>query len=156
MGTVEQIGWRSTRVRSLSGELLIFPNNDLLKSRIRNSKPLLERRMVFSIGVTYQTPVEKVGAIPGMLRQTIESHNAEKAQVRFDRAHLKQFGDFALVYEAVYLVLSPDYNLSMDIQQAINLAVMRRFEQEGIQFAYPTQTVFVEQGNSNGTSPGAA
>ncbi len=141
MGTVEYIGLKTTRLRSLAGEQLIFANNDLLKSRIRNMRRMEQRRVVFSIGVTYQTPADKLAAIPVMLRQAVEA----QSPVRFDRAHFKQYGDFALVFEVVYFVLAADYNLSMDIQQAINLALFRRFAEERIEFAYPTHTVYVQK-----------
>ena len=139
LGTVENVGLKTTRIRSLSGEQLVFSNNDLLQSRIRNYKRMGERRVVFSFGVIYQTPAEKVEEIPGMVREIVES----QAQIRFDRAHFKSFGDSALIFEVVYYVLTPDYNLYMDIQQAINLTLIKRFQAEGIEFAYPTQTLFV-------------
>lgn len=139
LGTVEQIGLKTTRIRSLSGEQLIFSNNDLLSSRIRNYKRMAERRIVFSVGVIYQTPYEKVQKIPSIIRKIIESQE----QARFDRAHFKEYGDFSLRFEVVYWVLVPDYAVYMDIQQAINLAIYERFEEEGIEFAYPTQTLYV-------------
>ena len=140
IGPVEHIGLKTTRVRSLSGEMIVFANNDLLKSRIRNFKRMYERRVVFSVQVTYDTPLEKLEAIPGMLRAAVE----RRKQTRFDRAHFKEFADFALTFEVVYYVLTPDYNLYMDIQQAINLEIYRRFSEERIEFAYPTQTVFLQ------------
>jgi small-conductance mechanosensitive channel len=139
MGTVEHIGLKTTRLRSLSGEYLVFSNNDLLKSRIRNYTRMLERRVVFSIGVTYQTPLEKLKQIPATIRKIIESQEA----VRFDRAHFQGYGDFALKFEVVYYVLTPDYNRYMDIQQSINLAIFELFEKEGIDFAYPTQQLYI-------------
>jgi small-conductance mechanosensitive channel len=144
LGTVEHVGLKTTRVRSLSGEQLIFSNADLLRSRIRNFKRMSERRVVFTIGVTYQTPYEKLSRVSSLLREIIES----QANVRFDRAHFKEYGDFALIYEVVYYVVSPDYNIYMDIQQAINLEIYRRFEGEGVDFAYPTQTLFVNADSS--------
>jgi small-conductance mechanosensitive channel len=141
MGGVEYIGLKTTRVRSLSGEQLIFSNSDLLKSRIRNYGRMFERRVVFSIGVTYQTPRGKLRRIPVMLREAVEG----RQKVRFDRAHFKEYGGFSLNFETVYYVLGLDYNLYMDIQQAINLDIHERFEREGIEFAYPTQTLFVTQ-----------
>jgi small-conductance mechanosensitive channel len=140
MGSVERIGLKTTRVRSLSGEQLVFANNDLLQSRIRNYKRMLERRVVFSLGVIYGTPHEKVAAIPEMIREAVEAQE----QVRFDRAHFKQFGHSSLDFEIVYYVLSADYNLYMDIQQAINLLIYQRFEKEGLEFAFPTQTIHLE------------
>jgi len=139
LGTVEHIGLKTTRVRSLSGEQLVLSNSDLLNSRIRNYKRMAQRRIVFSFGVVYETPADKLAAVPGMVQEIIES--LENTQ--FDRAHFKAYGDFSLDFEVVYYVLVPEYNTYMDIQQAINLELHRRFEQEGIEFAYPTQTLFV-------------
>ena len=139
LGSVEHIGLKTTRLRSLSGEQLVFSNADLLGSRIRNYGRMFERRVVFKIGVTYQTPREKLARIPGMIRAAIE----EQDNTRFDRSHFQAYGDFSLNFENVYYVLSPDYNLYMDIQQAINLRIHQQFEQEGIDFAYPTHTVFI-------------
>jgi small-conductance mechanosensitive channel len=139
-GTVEHIGIKTTRLRSVSGEQVIFANNDLLQSRVRNYKRMTERRMIFTIGVTYQTPKEKLAWISQMLKDVVES----QSPVRFDRAHLKMFGDSAIQFEIVYFVLNADNNISMDIQQAINLAICERFEQNKIEFAYPTRKVYLE------------
>lgn len=144
VGTVEKIGLKTTRVRSLSGEQLVFSNNDLLSSRIRNFKRMFERRIVFGLGVTYQTPRAQVARIPDMIREAIEA----EPDLRFDRAHFKSFGGSSLDFEAVYHVLVPDYNVYMDRQQAINLTLMERFEAAGIEFAYPTQTLFIEGGET--------
>ena len=144
LGTVEKIGLKSTRVRSLSGEQLVFSNNDMLNSRIRNFKRMFERRIVFSLGVIYQTPRATVERIPGIIREAVEGQE----DVRFDRAHFQKFGGSSLDFEAVFYVLSPDYNVYMDRQQAINLHIMRRFDEDGIEFAYPTQTLFVEGGET--------
>jgi small-conductance mechanosensitive channel len=140
MGTVEHIGLKTTRLRSLSGEQLVFSNTDLLDSRIRNYKRMADRRVAFSIGVTYETPYDKLQAIPAILEEIIGA----QPQVRFDRAHFSNYGDSSLNFEIVYYVLDPDYNLFMDIQQAINLALYQRFEQEGIEFAYPTQRLYID------------
>jgi len=142
MGAVEHVGLRTTRIRSLSGEQLVFSNNDLIKSRIRNYKRMAERRVVFSLGVTYATSRELVARIPSMLRAIVEA----QPKVRFDRSHFKEFGPSSLNFEIVYWVLEADYNLYMDIQQTINLAIMETFEDHGIDFAFPTQTVFLEGG----------
>ncbi|ADU50741.1 MscS Mechanosensitive ion channel [Thermaerobacter marianensis DSM 12885] len=161
-GTVQHVGIKTTRVRALTGEEIVIANADLLKSRIRNMKRMTERRVEFRIGVTYGTPVEKLERIPAMVREIIEA----QPQVRFDRGHFKQLGDSALIFEFVYFVTDPDYVLYMDTQQAINLAIYRRFMQEGIEFAFPTQTVhLVEEGPETapaqgvvepGRAPGAA
>jgi small-conductance mechanosensitive channel len=137
---------KTTRLRSLGGEELVFSNSDLLQSRLRNYKRMYERRVLFNIGVVYQTDLETVARIPGILRACVESETG----ARFDRAHFKSYGDFALTFEVVYYVLSPDYNKFMDIQQAINLSIGRRFAEEHIDFAYPTQTLVVQQKDAPG------
>ena len=143
-GTVEHVGLKTTRLRSLGGEQLIFSNNDLLKSRIQNFKRMTERRVVFGFGVTYQTPSSKLLLINDIVREIVE----KQEQVSFDRVHFKKFGDSALNYEVVYIVKDQDYNLYMNIQQAINLELFRRFQEEKIEFAYPTQTLFVQHEES--------
>jgi len=141
MGAVEHIGLKTTRIRSLSGEQLVFSNNDLLESRIRNFGRMKERRAVFNIGVTYQTPHEKIQRIPDILKAAVEAQE----KTRFDRSHFKTYGDFSLGFETVYYVAVPDMTKYLDIQQAINLRIYREFEKQDIQFAYPTQTLFLNQ-----------
>jgi len=145
-GNVERVGIKTTRVRSLDGELLVFANGDLLKSRIQNYQRMQERRVLFAVGVTYQTPPEKLKRIPQWLREAVEA----QANTRFDRAHFKEYGDSALAFEIVYYILSRDYNLFMDIQQAVNLAIFERFGREGVEFAYPTRTLYL-QGSTGAT-----
>ena len=140
MGTVENIGLRTTRLRSLSGEQIVFSNTDLVQSRLRNYKQMAERRVIFDFGVLYQTPPEKLELIPGWVQEIVEAQE----QARFDRAHFKEFADFSLNFEVVYFMLTPDYLVYMNTQQKINLALYRRFAEAGVTFAYPTQTVFVE------------
>jgi len=141
MGNVEKIGLKTTRVRSLTGEQIIFSNSDLLSSRVRNYKRMFERRIAFSVGVTYQTTPDQLEAIPALIEEIVSS----QPHVRFDRSHFKKLGDFALQFETVYYVLVADYAVYMDVQQSINLALMRAFAERGIEFAYPTQTVLVSQ-----------
>jgi small-conductance mechanosensitive channel len=139
LGTVESIGIKSTRLRSLSGEQIVMPNSDLLSSRVRNYGRMMERRVVFATAVTYETPIEAVEQIPRLIREIIE----EQADTRFDRSHFAAHGAASLNFETVYYVCSPDYNRYMDIQQAINLRLHREFAKLGIEFAYPTQKLFV-------------
>lgn len=154
MGTVERLGVKTTRVRSLSGEQLVFGNTDLLSSRIRNYKRMDTRRVVLKLGVTYQTPPDRLEEAVRIVREGIESQE----RARFDRCHFSAFADSSLTIEAVYYVLSADYNVYMDVHQAIQFHVLRRFNDEGIDFAYPTQTLFVERadapaGSRNGREP---
>jgi len=139
MGTVEYIGIKSTRLRSLTGEQIVMSNADLLSSRLRNYGRMQERRIVFTLGVTYETPRELLKKIPSLLRRIVE----EQEGTRFDRAHFASYGDFALNFESVYHVLSADYNRYMDVQQAINFRIHEEFEALGVQFAYPTQTLWL-------------
>lgn len=136
-GTVEHIGLKTTRIRSLSGEQIVFSNSDMLKSRIRNLKRMETRRIVFPISVTYQTSEENVQAIPQILREAVEA----QPLAQFDRAHFKACGPSALEFETVYIVQSADYRTYMDIQQNINLRLFARFGALGIKFAHPTQTL---------------
>ena len=139
-GTVEHVGLKTTRLRSVSGEQIIFSNADLLKSRIKNFKRMQERRVLFMIGVTYDTPPDVVARIPSMLREAVEAQQ----QVRFDRSHFVSYGDSALNFETVYFVLTADYARYADINQAVNLAIYQRFAAEQVQFAYPTRTIIVQ------------
>ncbi|QOJ01857.1 MAG: mechanosensitive ion channel family protein [Phycisphaeraceae bacterium] len=135
LGTVESIGVKTTRVRALSGEQLVFSNSDLLSSRIQNYKRMQERRVVFGFAVPHGTPVGQVRAIPGVVRSAIEA----EPKARFDRAHFKAIGAYALEFEAVYHVLSADFNVYMDIQQSINLKLIEAFAASGVRLAVPTQ-----------------
>ena len=116
LGSVGRVGLKNTSLRSLTGEQLVFSNSDLLASRIQNYGKMKERRVAFTIGVTYDTPRAELEQIPTMLKTVIENQQ----QIRFDRPHSKSYGDFSLVFEIVYYVSSPDYKVYMDIQQAIN------------------------------------
>lgn len=139
LGTVENVGFKTTRIRSLHGEQLIFANSDLTKSRIRNYKRMETRRIAFEIGVIYQTTAAQVKAIPDIVKKIV----AGNKKAKLDRVHFKSFGDFALIFEIVYYVLSPDYNIYMDVQQFINVGLKDAFEAQGIDFAYPTQQLYL-------------
>ena len=141
MGTIEYIGIKTTRIRTLSGEQLVCSNTDLTNSRVHNYKRMQERRVLFSFGVVYDTPAQKLKTIPDLVRKIVESLE----HTRFDRAHFQSFGDFSLNFEVVYYVLSPDYNIYMDRQQSINLHIFELFHREQIEFAFPTQTVFMNK-----------
>jgi small-conductance mechanosensitive channel len=143
-GTVEHIGIKTTRLLSVNGEQLAFSNSDLTKSRIHNFKRMNRRRIVFTLNVVYETSFEKLQQIPNLIRDiiTIQEH------ATFDRAHFAKYGSYSLDYEIVYFIESSDYNEYMSIQQAINLSIFKAFAEHGIGFAYPTQTVLV-----NNSSP---
>ncbi len=138
-GTVEKIGIKTTRIRALSGEQIAVSNSDLVQTRVHNFKRMQERRIVLVLGVTYDTPADKLERIPEMVKTIVEAREG----VRFDRAHFRSFGGSALEVEVVYWVLSGDYTVYMDCQQAINFAIFRAFEEDGIEFAFPSQTLYV-------------
>ncbi len=141
MGSVEYIGIKSTRIRSLSGEQIVMSNADLLGGRLRNYGRMQERRVVFSVGVTYDTPPARLAALPALLREIICS----EAGVRFDRAHFARLGSYALEFECVYYVLSADYNRYMDVQQSVNLRIMERLAADHVELAFPTSTVRLQR-----------
>jgi small-conductance mechanosensitive channel len=145
MGSVEAIGVKSTRLRSLGGEQIVMSNADLLSSRLRNYGRMTERRIVFKLGVTYETKRAQLVRIPAIIRDSITSQDG----TRFDRCHFANFGDFALEFEAVYYVLSSEYGRFMDLQQAIYFQLHEAFEREQIEFAYPTQKLWLA---SSGTA----
>jgi small-conductance mechanosensitive channel len=143
-GTIEHIGIKTTRIRALNGEQLVFSNTDLTSSRLHNFKKLQKRRIVFMLGVIYETPAEKLKIIPGLVKDII----SEEENSDYDRGHFKEFGDFSLNFEFVYHVLSSDYTAYMDTQHNINMKIFDKFKEEGIEFAYPTQLVYVNKTDS--------
>jgi small-conductance mechanosensitive channel len=139
-GTVQHVGLKSTRVLAPSGEQLVFSNSDLLSSRIQNFRLRQERRCAFTLGVTYDTPREKLERIPALIQEIIES----RENTRFDRCFFMAFGDSALDFDTVYHVLVPDFQTYGEVHHSINLEIFKRFAEEGIEFAYPSQTLYVE------------
>lgn len=143
MGIVERIGIKSIRIRVLSGELLVIANSDLTAARIHNYKQMKRRRVVFSIGVTYETHPDKVEAIPQIIRTIIEHVEAIEG-VTCDRSHFQAFGPYSLNFETVYYIPSPDYTIYMNVQQEIYQKLYRAFHEQDIEFAYPTQKLFTQ------------
>lgn len=137
LGSVEHIGLKTTRVRGLGGEQVVFSNGELLKSRIHNHKRMQTRRVAFVLRVAYGMGDELLGRIPQIIREIVTS----KDNVDFERAHFFSWGQWSLDFEIVYHYRSPDYLLHMDTQQAIFLEIYRRFQQEGIEFAHPLSIV---------------
>jgi small-conductance mechanosensitive channel len=137
-GTVEHIGLKTTRIRSVTGEQIIIGNGDLLKSRLRNFRRMYQRRALFNLDVTFDTPSESLARLPGIIEQIVRA----QSPVKFDRSHIASFGESAIRIETVYYVLDPDYKKYLDVQQAINLAVLERFGKERVKFAFPSRTVY--------------
>lgn len=140
-GVIEYVGLKTTRIKTLSGEQLVFSNSDLTSSRIHNYKKMQRRRVVFRIGVTYQTPHEQLKAIPELIKSII----LELDNVTFDRAHFFLYSDSSLDFETVYYIESGDYTLYMDVQQFVNLRIYEEFEKRDISIAYPTRTLFINK-----------
>jgi small-conductance mechanosensitive channel len=140
-GTVEHIGIKSTRLRSVNGEQIIIPNSNLLSSRLRNNSRLQERRVLFTISVGTETGREQLAKIPGIIRRLVESH---AQHVRFDRSHFARITATSFDFESVYFVRTPDYNLHMDILQDINLRLVEALDGEGVSLARPPQKLVLE------------
>lgn len=141
MGVVEHIGIKTTRLRSLGGEQLVCSNTFLTNARLHNYKRMQRRRIVFGLGIVYATPLDVVKEIPGMVRKIAEAQE----HVTFDRGHFREFGSSSLNFEFVYYVESPDYNNYMDIHQSICFGIAEAFKKRGIEFAFPTQTLYLER-----------
>lgn len=140
-GTVEYIGLKTTRLKSLSGEQIVVSNSDLLSSKIRNYKRMEERRVLFQLGLTYGTKRENLKRVPAIVEEIIK----KESNVRFDRAHFIRYGASSLDFEIVYFVLTPDYLEYSNVHQRVLFAIHEAFEANQLDFAYPTQTLFVEQ-----------
>lgn len=138
MGTVEKIGIKSTRIRTLQGEELVISNAELTTARVQNFKKMNERRIVMNIGITYETPYEKVEKLPDVIREAFESFEGG----RLDRVFFTTFGDSALQFEIVYFVESGDMVEYLQVQERFNLQLFKTFADKGIDFAYPTQTIY--------------
>ncbi|MBL7044989.1 MAG: mechanosensitive ion channel family protein [Parcubacteria group bacterium] len=138
-GTVEKIGIKTTRIRALQGEEIVISNNELTSARIQNFKKMEKRRVVSSFGILYETPIEKIKNI----KQLVKNIFNKLENTEFSRIHFKQLGDFSLNFEVVYNITTGDYNTFMDAQEEFNLKLLEVFEEEGIEFAYPTQKLFV-------------
>ncbi len=139
VGTVEYVGLKTTRVRSLGGEQIVFSNADLLNSRIHNMRRMQTRRAVFTLGVTYDTPEPVLREIPSIIERII----GEQENVSFDRAHFSAFNASSLDFEAVYIINTADYRAYMDVKQEIYFRLVKAFNERGIEFAFPTQTLHV-------------
>ena len=139
MGVIERFGIKTTRISSLGGEQIVVSNKDLTDSRVRNYKRMAKRRVVFRLGVTYQTPAALLREIPGVVTDIFR----EITGTTLDRVHFFSYGDFSLIYEIVYYVDGNDYTKYMDLQQMANLRIYEEFEKRKIEFAYPTQTLYV-------------
>jgi len=140
MGTVEHIGIKTTKLRSLSGEQIIFSNSDLIGSRPRNYHRMTQRRIVFKVGVTYETNHKTMEILPEEIRKIIVA----QPLAQFDRSHFSGFGDSSLNIETVYYVQDSDYNKYMDTQQRINLLIMEKFSEMGVDFAFPSRTIYMK------------
>jgi len=143
-GTVTKIGMKSTRVKLLQGEELVLANSELTKTNIRNFKKMKKRRIAFSFGVTYDTPTKKLKKIPNIIQDIINPDKLKNVH-KLDRVHFTEFGDYSLKFDVVYYMGSKDYAIYKDTQQAINFAIREAFEKEGIEMAFPTQTILLNK-----------
>jgi len=139
-GTVEKIGIKTTRIITLEGQELVIPNKTLTEERINNYGKMEKRRVVFSLGVTYGTKLEQLLEIPKILSEII----SKQKNTDFDRAHFNEYGDSSLNFEIVYYINNSDFVEYRDIQQSINLEIFDKFQKKGIEFAFPSQTIYLE------------
>ncbi len=140
-GTVKKIGLKSTRLQLLQGEELVISNKQLTTSTVRNFKKLKKRRVTFTLEITYNTSLEKLRKIPEIITNILENREL----VEFDRVHFAKIGDFSHNFEVVYFMKTNDYVKYMDTQQKINFAIIEAFEKEGINMAFPTQTIILNK-----------
>lgn len=139
-GTVEEIGVRSTRLRTFNGTLVTFPNSLVVNAKIENLTARPERRTDFTIGVTYDTSYEKLQTGVQILRDVMEAH---PGTARY-RAHFQSYGDFSLNILAQHWCKYLDYEEYLKCLEEINFEILKRYEKEGIEFAFPTQTLYVK------------
>ncbi len=139
--TVERVGVRSTRLRSLNGEIIVMSNSFLTNGVISNYAEMKHRRLVHRLGVVYETSIEKMKDIPILIKSIVE----KTPDALFDRCHFVEFGSCSLDFELVYYVPTNDYVRAMEAQQEINIEIMRSFEKKAIEFAFPTQTIHIPQ-----------
>tara|TARA_Y100001968_G_scaffold74550_4_gene65981 strand:+ start:230 stop:826 length:597 start_codon:yes stop_codon:yes gene_type:complete len=140
---VERVGVRSTRLRSINGEIIVMSNSRLTSGIISNYAEMENRRLVHKLGVVYETPHSKMLRIPELIKSIVDSTENSI----FDRCHFIKFGDCSLDFELVYYIPTSNYLSAMAAQQSINLGIMKRFEEEGIEFAFPTQTINLSNSN---------
>jgi len=145
-GTIEAIGIKTTKLRSLGGELIVIANSQLTSSKIHNYQHMERRRVVFSVSVPFDTDRRRLSAVPDIVRKAVEA----REHTAFDRAHLRGFGQYSLDFEIVYFVTDADYNLYMDVQQAINFDIIEGFAREGIVFALPSRSVTLSAADTGG------
>ena len=138
-GTVKKIGLKTTRIKALRGEEVVISNSELTSAHVQNFKRLRKRRVAFMIGVMYGTPSAKLKKIPEIVQSVVEGVEGTE----LGRVHFKEFGDFSLNYEIVFHALTNVYKEYMDAREQINLGLVDAFAKEGIEFAFPTQTVHV-------------
>ena len=141
IGKVEHIGIKTTRLRSESGEQIILSNADILKSRVRNFSRLAELRVLATIRLTYETPSDKLKEVPKLMESIVREH----AQARFERCHLKTLGESSFQFELSYFVLQPSVNPALELQHAVNVRIVDELRRLGVEFAYPTQRVFLDR-----------
>ena len=147
--TVEKIGVRSTHLRSLRGEVVVMNNSALTSTTVLNFADMHTRRMIYSLGVTYSTSVDQMKAIPGWVEQIITG----TPNASFDRCHFTEFGDSSLNLELVYYIDTRDYTTALNAQQAVNLGIMECFAREGIDFAFPSRTLYLDSDSAAGKLP---
>jgi len=143
-GTVEEIGLKSVKIRTLTGDLLIITNSKIMSEIIQNFSYMIERRVVFTLNIVYNTPEEKLKLVPKIVKEVIE--NTENT--RFYRSNMINLGSYSIDFENVYYVKSPDYNIYVKTNEKILSEILKKLKENNISFAYPTQTIILEGGKN--------
>ena len=145
-GAIESIGLRSTRIRTYEGTLVTIPNSTVIDAKVDNLQARSTRRTTFTIGVTYDTSSEKLAEAVRILREIMEQHPGTENS----RAHFKSYGEWALNLDVTHWCKYLDYEKYLTCIEEINFDIKRRFEGEGIELAYPTQTVHLVKKTAGG------
>jgi MscS family membrane protein len=143
-GTVEYIGFRSTRVRTLTGHLVTIPNEKLATDSVENIARRPSIRRLTNITITYDTPPEKVEKAVRIIREILDNHEGMDPDFP-PWVYFNEFNDTSLNILMIYWYFPPDYKAYLNFTERVNLEMMRRFEAEGIEFAFPTTTTYLAQ-----------
>ena len=140
-GTVKKIGFKTSRIRTLTGDELVIPNKELVESRIRNFKKMKERRASFVVGVEYETELDKLEKIPQIIKDIFTK--MKKTELKY--VYFKTYGASSLDFEIIYNISTPSFDELIKIKQLLNIEIFKKFKEEGINFAYPTQKIFLDK-----------
>ncbi len=141
-GTVEDISFRSTKVRTFAKALVTVPNSTLANEAITNWTKMGKRRVTFHLGVTYTTPVDKLRSCVERIRELLEKHpevDKETIFVRFDN-----FNDSSLDIFIYFFTITTVWGEFLEVKEDINFKIMEILEEEGVSVAFPSRSIYLE------------